>query len=184
MEMLGKKCTACGRERSKTKAILYDPNTLLPYCEHPYICNTKHPNTPMKIVERGGELKLITYNEAQKAFKDHLMDTIIDPEQVERIKDIVDKPKSIRISSPELAKFLVETQEKYGFDSLSDTIRHCIRLVMENELEFYKDFKQIEKKKEEQRKEEELTKLIEEEVAAPVTLEPEDEGLSDDDLVF
>lgn len=132
MTQLGKVCSACGRERSKTKSILFDPNTLYPYCESPYICSSDHPNAPANLLKRGAELKLIPLSEAQKLFKEYLIKTVGDPEKILRIRNMVDKPMTIRIGDPELARFILELQDMYQMSSVSDAIRYCIQTMKEN----------------------------------------------------
>jgi hypothetical protein len=160
MNQLGKTCTACNRERSKTKSIMYDSQTLMPYCEHPYICNTKHPNSPVNLIERGEELKLININDAQKLFKQHLIESVGDPKKIERIRNLVDKPTTIRVGSPDLAQFLLKLEEEYNFSSLADTIRFCIQMQMENQGAYYRDFKKLETAKQVEQQEQEAIEYV------------------------
>lgn len=173
MSQLGKTCSACGRERSKTKALVYDPETLMPYCEHPYICNVNHPNSPANLLKRGAELIMINQTDAQRLFKEHLIKTIGNTDKIAKIRNMVDKPMTIRIGSPDLAIFLVELQDQYHFNSLSDTIRYCIQVMKENQGEYYSDYKKVEETREEIKQEKQLVESIEE--SKPLKEEPKEE---------
>jgi hypothetical protein len=174
MSQLGKICSACGRERSKTKSILFDPKTLQPYCESPYICNTEHPNSIPNLLDRGAELKLIPLSEAQKLFKEHLIKTVGDPTKIARIRSMVDKLMTIRIGDPGLATFILELQSAYKLSSVSDAIRYCIQTMKDNQGQFYSDLKVIEEKKEEEQKEQEAISFV-----ADLEPEPEPEPIKE-----
>lgn len=146
---LGRICAACGAERKK-KGIKYDPNTLIPYCENPYICNENHPNSPKNLIARGSELKLVSYAEAQELFKKYLELHQPTPERAEKIRRMTTQPSTFRIGDPKLAEFLLNLQEEFKFSSISDTIRYCIELVMENRGRFYADHAKLAEEKAEQ----------------------------------
>jgi hypothetical protein len=173
MSQLGKVCNACGRERSKTKALVYDPETLMPYCEFPHICNTNHPNSVPNLLKRGAELVMINQTEAQRLFKEHLIKTIGNTDKIAKIRNMVDKPMTIRIGSPDLAIFLIELQEQYHFSSLSDTIRYCIQVMKENQGEYYSDYKKMEETREEVKQEKALVESIED--SKPLEEKPKEE---------
>ncbi len=138
---LGRICTACGKEH-KTNHLLFDPETLLPYCTNPYICNLNHPNSPTNLIKRGAELLLVTYTQANAAHEKQLLDKY-DPEIIEKIRKLIVKPLTVRVQDPEMAKFLIELQEQMNFDTMSDLIRYCIQLLQESKGMYYKDHKQL-----------------------------------------
>lgn len=171
---LGKVCAACGVER-KRKSMMYHPDNFMPYCENPYICNSEHPNSPKNLIARGYELKLLPFEEAQKwiAFNHP------DKERAQRIRRMVARPTTIRIGSPEMAQFLLDLQDRFQFDSISDTVRYCIRKLMEAEEGFFHEYKKLEEEQEEERQFEEVKKEVEQALEAPVQADDDD-----DDLVF
>jgi hypothetical protein len=121
---LGTTCTACYTER-KQRQLGYDPETLLPYCVHSYMCNENHPNSVPNILKRQGELKLIPYAEAEAV----CLGLIANKEEYEAIKQMVSKPITLRIGDPELAKFILDLQKQLDLPDRSAAIRHCIQLV-------------------------------------------------------
>lgn len=176
MSQLGKACQACGRERSKTKAVMYDPETLFAYCESPYICNDKHPNAPKNLLKRGSELQLISLVDAQKIFKEQLMETVGDPERIAKIRQMVDKPTTIRIGSPDLAIFLLDLQDSFGFGSIADTVRYCIQEMKDRKGEMYQEFKRVDKVLNEKKKVNEVIQSIEQSEELPQPeVKPEEE---------
>lgn len=170
---LGKVCAACGIERKK-KGILYHPVDFMPYCNNPYICNDDHPNSPKNLIQRGEELTLISLEEAQENFQKWLALNHPDKEIAEKIQRMVKNPTTVRIGSPELAQFVIETQNKFAFSSVADTIRYFIQLAMENEGRYYKDYAEKEDEQKEIEKEIEVQKEIETIVNTPVQESKED----------
>lgn len=133
---LGKVCSACGKERKK-KGILYHPETFMPFCDNPYVCNNDHPNSPVNLIKRGDELKLIPLEEAELKFNQHIVLNQPDKEIAEKIRKMVKNPTTVRIGDPRTAEFILELQKQYAFGSVAETIRYCIELVRENEGTFY-----------------------------------------------
>lgn len=143
---LGRTCAACGKEH-KTSHLAYDPETLLPYCTHPYICNSDHPNSPTKLIKRQTEQLLVSYAEANAAHEKQLLDRY-DPTIIERIKVLVSKPLTVRVPNPDTAKYLIELQEKMDFATMSDTVRYCIQLMQESNGLYYREHKRMEEEAE------------------------------------
>ena len=133
---LGKTCTACSKERKK-KGILYHPDTFMPYCDNPYVCNSDHPNSPVNLIKRGDELKLIPLEEAEHKFNQHIVLNQPDKDIADKIRKMVKNPTTVRIGDPRTAEFILELQKQYAFGSVAETIRYCIELVRENEGTFY-----------------------------------------------
>lgn len=134
-QQLSKTCTACGALR-KTKAIVYDPGSLLPYCQNHYFCNERHPNSPTNLIRRGAELKLVRYQEAERLYKEHLIKEHTNPDMVNEIREMIGKPKMMRFYDPDMCEFLVKLKKIKGYESLVDTVRFCIREVMEAREEY------------------------------------------------
>lgn len=146
---LPKTCAACGKER-KSKALKYDPKTFEPYCDNPYICNDKHPNSTPNIIERRGEAPLITADEANEAYKAHLLDVYEDKSVVEQIQRMLTSPTTVRILEPAMAKFLIDFAQERSYTSQSEALRECVRIVMENKGQFINEYREavVEQKKE------------------------------------
>jgi Arc/MetJ-type ribon-helix-helix transcriptional regulator len=179
---LGKVCAACGVER-KRKSMMYHPDDFMPYCENPYICNSEHPNSPKNLIARGSELKLLTFEEAQEKFQKWIAFNHPDKERAQRIRRMVARPTTIRIGSPEMAQFLLDLQDRFQFDSISDAVRYCIRKLMEAEEGFFHEYKKLEEEREEERQFEEAKKEVEQALEAPTQQETAADD-DDDDLVF
>jgi len=143
---LGKICAACGKER-KGKLLMYDPATFTPYCANPYICCDEHPNSPGNLIERQKEFKLVDADTANEAFKKHLLDVYEDKSVVESIQKLLVKPITIRILTPEMAKFLIDYAEEHGIENQSEAIRSCIQTVMENRGQFVNEYREEKVKK-------------------------------------
>lgn len=173
---LGRVCAACGTER-KRKGIMYDPTTLFPYCENPYVCNENHPNAPANLIARGSELKLVSFAEAEELFKKHLEMNQPTGERAEKIRRMVTQPITLRIGSPELAIFILDLQDEYQFSSVSDTIRYCIQMMKDSKGRFYKDHADLAEAKAEEKRIEQA----EHEVAAMLEKKPAPEKNPFDD---
>lgn len=143
---LGKTCSACGKERKK-KGILYHPETFMPFCDNPWVCNDEHPNSPKNLIARGGELELIQLEEAELKFNQQVVLNQPDPEIAQKIRKMVKNPTTVRIGDPRTAEFILELQKKFGFGSVAEAIRYCIETVRENEDTFYKDLVSAEQRK-------------------------------------
>lgn len=176
---LGKVCTACNTDRKK-KSILYHPDTLMPYCEHPYICNEEHPNSPKNLITRGTEIQLIPFEEAQEKFTNWLLMNQPDKEKAEAIRRMVTMPTTIRIGSPDLARFILDLKEELQFSSISDTIRYCVQQMKEAEHAYYHKYQELEEKQEVEKRVEEAIKEIEQPTPKMKTV-PDDD---DDDMTF
>lgn len=141
-EALGKhQCAACGTVR-KTNNLRYDPNTFLPYCQHAEICSPEHPNSPANILERGTYLNLITLKEAEDLYREKLLIEHPDAEAVEDIRKLLDKPTSLRVQSPDLAKYLVQVKKDYNIPTMAETVRYLLTTAMESHGVFYKERKE------------------------------------------
>lgn len=125
---LGKHCSACGKER-KSKALRYDPVTLLAFCDNPYICSQDHPNSPYNILKNQQESLLVSYNEANESHKRQLLESF-DSEIVSKIQAMLQKPLTLRIHDPAMAQFVVEFQEVAGLPTTSDVFRYAIEALM------------------------------------------------------
>lgn len=144
---LGKTCSACGKERKK-KGVLYHPETFMPFCDNPWVCNDEHPNSPKNLIARGVELELIHLEEAELKFNQQVVLNQPDPEIAQKIRKMVKNPTTVRIGDPRTAEFILELQKKFGFGSVAEAIRYCIETVRENEDTFYKDLVKAEQQKE------------------------------------
>lgn len=187
MEMLGKACAACGTSR-KVKNLRYDPNTFLGYCENPYICNSDHPNAPAKVHLRGikgeqGEIFLTSLAEAENFYREKLMIDEPNSEKVQLIKRVLESPVSVRITSPDVAKFLVELHDEFGFKTISETVRYCVQALKESKDGYYNDYKKIEQDHQEEVKVQEFVKELEQEVNEPKE-EPKQEAEEESELTF
>lgn len=144
---LGKVCTACGAERKKKGMILYRSTDFMPFCQDFYFCNDDHPNSPKNVLANQGLTELIPFEQAQEAFKGWLDVHHSDPAQVKKIRQMVERPITLRIGSPELAQFLLDIQSEFNMSSLSDAIRYCIQSVKGNRGQFYTDHKVLKEEK-------------------------------------
>jgi hypothetical protein len=176
---LGSSCAACGAGR-KAKNLRYDPQTFLPYCDAPHICNEQHPNSHLNLIQRQSVAELVSSEEIKEAYQKHLMDNYTDSDAAGKIHRLMLKPTTIRIMDPEMAEYLVNLQEDKSFVSLAETIRYCIQVMMENQGTFYKEHQE---KVVEQRKVEQAVEAVKElevekpEVGDPVP-ENDEEGLT------
>jgi hypothetical protein len=170
---LGKVCAACGKERKK-KGIMYDPETFMPYCDNPYVCNDKHPNSPVNLIARGGELKLIALEEAELKFNQYVVMNQPDKEIAEKIRKMVKNPTTVRIGDPRTAEFILELQKKFAFGSVAEAIRYCIETVRENEDTFYKDYVSAQEQQEKMAQDKLIKKEFEEayEAEYPALIDP------------
>lgn len=169
---LGSSCAACGAGR-KAKNLRYDPQTFLPYCDAPHICNEQHPNSPLNLIQRQAVAELVTSEQIKEAYQQHLIENYTDSDAAGKIHRLMLKPTTIRIMDPDMAEYLVNLQESKGLASLAETIRYCIQVMMENQGVFYKEHKE---KAEEHRKVEQAAEAVKElEEADPVD-ENQDDG--------
>jgi hypothetical protein len=142
-QALGKECSACGAVR-KNWNLIYDPQTLRAYCQNPYSCNEAHPNSPVNLIRNQKEALLVSLEEANKVHKAQLM-AQFDAGIVDRIKSMTTKPQTFRIQDPDQAKFIIELQEKMGFESTAEVYRYVIEMMMESKGLYYSDKKKLAK---------------------------------------
>jgi hypothetical protein len=171
---LGKVCAACGKER-KSKALRYDTESFNPYCDNPYICNDEHPNSVKNLIQNQKETVLVPHEDAVNAYREHLSAVYKDSDIVQKIHRMLTDPITIRVQKPEMAKFLVEFQQENDLDSLSETIRYCVEVVMENRGMFIKEHRDA---KAELKRVETVKEAIQE------VVKPKDVTVPDDDLTF
>ena len=121
--MLGVQCVAC-QARRKHKGLRYHPETFEPYCENPYLCNEQHPNSPVNLISRKTQVHLYTYEEAQSKY---VAEAIF--EKSDKLKRLLNQPVTFRITSAEMAEFLVDESEATG-QSISEIVRGYIQSMM------------------------------------------------------
>jgi ribosomal protein S9 len=122
-------CTACGAER-KPKNILYDKDTVLPYCHTPFICNDAHPNSVENLKKTGRYVEMVEAADAEKIFNDKLLKEYGDPETSKMIKRLLSSPVSFRVQTEEQAKFIAALIAGGGAEGIAEAIRYCIDKVM------------------------------------------------------
>lgn len=147
---LGKVCAGCGVERKKKGMILYRTTDFMPFCRDFYFCNDEHPNSPKNVLANQGLTELISFEEAQESFRKWLDVNHADPVKVKKIRQMVDRPITIRIGSPELAETLLSIQDEFNMSSLSDAMRYCIQSVRENRGHYYSDHKVLKEEKQQE----------------------------------
>lgn len=175
-------CAACGTTRKATH-LRYDPTTFLPYCQHAEICAPAHPNSPTSILERGQGINLVTLSEAEKLYREKLLIEHPDAEAVEQIRKLLEKPISLRVLSPDLAKYLVQVQKEYSMDTMAETIRYLLSVAMESHGHFYKDRKAVQEEQVKQEIVEKAVKEVERPLPDPEPEEPEQDEESEE-LIF
>jgi hypothetical protein len=172
---LGSSCAACGAGR-KAKNLRYDPQTFLPYCDAPHICNENHPNSHLNLIKRQAVADLVSSEEIKEAYQQHLLENYTNSDAAGKIHRLMLKPTTIRIMDPDMAEYLVNLQEDKGLASLAETIRYCIQVMMENQGTFYKEHQEQAREVEKVEQAAEAVKELEEpQVEAPK--EDKDEGL-------
>lgn len=173
---LGSSCAACGAGR-KAKNLRYDPQTFLPYCDAPHICNEKHPNSPLNLIQRQAVADLVTSEEIKEAYQQHLIENYTDSDAAGKIHRLMLKPTTIRIMDPEMAEYLVSLQEDRNLESLAATIRYCIQIMMENNGVFIKEHKELAKEAKKVEQAAEAVKELEEDAPTPAP-EIDEEGMT------
>lgn len=159
-------CAACDTVR-KANNLRYDPETFLPYCQHAEICSPAHPNSPTSILERGYGITLVTLQEAERLYKEKLLMEQPDAFTVAMIRKLLEKPVSMRVLSPDLAKYLVQVMKDYNMANMAETIRYLLTVAMESHSEFYLERKVVH----EQQVKEKKVKEVFKEVAEPVKVD-------------
>lgn len=167
MQALGKVCTACGTERKKKGAILYRTTDFMPFCNSPYFCNDDHPHSPKNTHLAGVEGReidtLVDFETASGLYSQWLDRHHSDPSKIQKVKNMITRPISIRIASPELAMFILELQDEFNIGSVSDTIRYCVQQMKEAKGTFYHDQKELAARFEDDKKLHEGIKSVTEE---------------------
>jgi len=116
--MLKKTCSACGKDRKKSK-IIYDAN-LNAYCKQMHECNSEHPNSTMNLIKTG---KLVTLYEHDKA-----LEIFAESNTTETIKHM-SNPITIRLSDVRQALHIENVCAERNM-STSDYIRTLIEQDM------------------------------------------------------
>ena len=124
-------CSACGTARRPSN-LLYDPNTFKPYCRSYEFCNNDHPNAPAQILANGKYTPLIPLAEAEKLYKEKVYLSHPDPDSIDELKKLLTKPISLRLNSPEVAKYLMNVKAEQGFANLAETIRFLLEESLRN----------------------------------------------------
>ena len=118
-------CSACGRHRRK-EDLVFDPNTLKPFCYNIQSCNASHPNSYQNVMARNGVLKdLVNYKEAQDVYVENLLRNT-DPRTVELMK-LANRPTSVRLGSVELADYVLDYRDKHNKATITAAIQAIIR---------------------------------------------------------
>lgn len=173
---LGSTCAACGAGR-KAKNLRYDPNTFLPYCDAPHICNEEHPNSPKNLIKRQAIMELFTADDIREAYQKHLLDSYVNTDSAMKIHRLMIKPTTIRILDPEMAEYLINLQEEKEFDSLAETMRYCVQIMMENNSMSLQEMREQENERVKAAIAAETVKELEEPEPEPEE-EPQEEGWS------
>lgn len=129
MEVLGVQCVACGTKR-RHKSLRYHPETYEAYCENPYVCNDNHPNSPANLIKRQRQLQLVTFDEAESAYR---AGVVVD--KADRLKRLMTNPLTVRITSVEMAQFLIQHS-----DITEQTISELVRGFIESMMVRYATF--------------------------------------------
>jgi hypothetical protein len=123
-EILGTQCVACGVKR-KHKSLRYHPETLMPYCENAWVCVEAHPNSPINLIERQSQMRLLTFKEANEAYGNGIIN-----EHTEKMKRLLGNPLTVRITSVEMAEFLIN-QSKISEKTISELVRGFVEDMMD-----------------------------------------------------
>jgi hypothetical protein len=83
------------------------------------------------VIERGSELKLIGYDEAQARLKPMLTEAGAGNEEADQIRKMITQPRSVRIEDPQMAKFIITIQNRFAMENFSEAIRYCIQKAMQ-----------------------------------------------------
>lgn len=111
-------CHAC-QARRKKKLLRFTEN-FVPYCYTYWVCNENHPNHPSQT----GNTKLYNHTELYDMMKDKL------PDEAQTIKQLMNKPLSVRLSDYRTIRFLLDIKASQELPSLSDAVRHCIEYTI------------------------------------------------------
>ena len=150
MEILGVQCVACGAKR-RHKNLRYHPQTFSPYCENPYVCTEEHPNSPINLIKAQKQVGLLSYEEAKSLYSTSVVSDLSD-----RVSRLLNNPLTVRITSVEMAEFLVKQSDVSGMNT-SELIRSFIQSMMERY---------------------DIPKVVAKETVTPIKV------IDDDDLVF
>lgn len=122
------KCNACFKELGK-KDVVYTEDKQ-PYCVNPFVCNEFHPNSVNNIIARGGAVRMFTEEELETNIFDKYN---VSDEMKERVMKVANKPQSIRLSKYDIAYYLLQLQATRELSSISEAVRYCVGLAMEQE---------------------------------------------------
>ena len=118
-------CSACGTSRRR-EDLVFDPKTLKPYCYNIQHCNALHPNSYSKVMHRNGALvEMIGYKDAQAIYVESVIKNA-DPHIVDVMK-LANKPTSLRLSSIELAEYVIRYRMDNNLESTTAAIQSIIR---------------------------------------------------------
>jgi hypothetical protein len=107
-------CQACGTRRKK-KLLVFSDN-FVPYCNSYWICNESHPNHPSQKDMK----KLYQFAEVQAMMANKV------PDEAHAIRQLMNKPLSVRISDYKTIRFLLDIKKQEELATISDAVRHCI----------------------------------------------------------
>jgi hypothetical protein len=124
MDILGVQCVACGTKR-RHKNLRYHPQTFSPYCENPYVCTEEHPNSPINLIKSQKQTTLLSYEEAKVLYSTGVVSDLSD-----RVGRLLNNPLTVRITSVEMAEFLVRQSDLSG-QNISELVRSFIQSMME-----------------------------------------------------
>jgi hypothetical protein len=89
-----------------------------------------HPNSVRNIIARGAAVRMFTEEELEVNIFDKYS---ISDEMKERVMKVANKPQSIRLSKYEIAYYLLQLQATKELASISEAVRYCVNLAMEQE---------------------------------------------------
>jgi hypothetical protein len=124
MDTLGVQCVACGVKR-RHKSLRYHPVNFAPYCENPYVCSDDHPNSPMNLIKSQKQTNLLSYDEAKSLYATSVVSELSD-----RVGRLLNNPLTVRITSVDMAEFLVRQSDLSG-QNISELVRSFIQSMME-----------------------------------------------------
>ncbi|MMZ56265.1 hypothetical protein D1872_181510 [compost metagenome] len=120
-------CAACKSSRRKDD-LVFDPESLEPYCSNIQACNNHNPNSYANVLARGNQtIQMITYKEALEKHNERLLQKAT-PTEVEVLK-IISQPTTARITEVEDAEHVVMIRQRYGLKHVSKAI---VRIIEEH----------------------------------------------------
>ena len=118
-KMVENVCSACGQKR-KRKMLMYTED-FKAYCASHWVCNDNHPNNPIN----KNSVVMYTFEELNVKAEETFT-----KKDFEVLQVLLNKPVSLRFQDFQTVTFLTKLQEEKGLKSLSEAIRYCIRLAM------------------------------------------------------